>query len=120
MKVVSILMALVNSLTGGLLILSCISASESLSWITLKTCAGILAISFGVLIFKDSVQPISPGRMLPCSLFLVIVGVSIVAWGIHWSILSGDVKNTVLLFGGSLFVQGLASIFSLAGDTFGA
>ena len=30
MKVVSILMALINTLTGGLLILSCVSASETL------------------------------------------------------------------------------------------
>jgi hypothetical protein len=116
MKVVSILMALVNSLTGGLLILSCVSASESLGWITLKTGAGIVAIYFGILVFKDSVQPISQSRMLSGGLFLVIVGVSAVAWGIHWSIISGDMKNTVLLFGSSLFIQGLASVLGMAGS----
>ncbi len=114
MKVVSILMALINSLTGGLLILSCISASESLGWITLKTGAGIIAIYFGILTFKDSIQPIRQSRILSAGLFLVIVGVSIVAWGIHWSIISGDIKNTVLLFGGSLFMQGLASVLGMA------
>ncbi|MCJ7434154.1 MAG: hypothetical protein MUO77_11765 [Anaerolineales bacterium] len=114
MKVVSILMALINSLTGGLLILSCVSASESLGWITLKTSAGILAIYFGILTFKDGIQPISRNRMLLGGLFLVIVGVSTVAWGIHWSIVSRDMKNTVLLFGGSLFIQGLASVLGMA------
>jgi hypothetical protein len=120
MKVISILLALINSLTGGLLILSCISASESPGWVTLKTAAGILAICFGILTFKDGVQPVRPSRMLPGGLLLIIAGISVVAWGIHWSIVSGDVKNTVLLFGGSLFVQGLASIFGMAGNTFGA
>jgi hypothetical protein len=116
MKVVSILMALINSLTGGLLILSCVSASESLGWITLKTGAGIIAIYFGILTFKDSVQPIRRSRILLGGLFLVIVGVSAVAWGIHWSIISGDMKNTVLLFGGSLFMQGLASVLGMEGS----
>lgn len=119
MKVISILLALINSLSGGLLILSCVSASESLEWVTLKTGAGILAISFGILTFKDGAQPVGLNRMLLSSLALIIVGISTVAWGIHWSIISGDMKNTVLLFGGSLFVQGLASVFGMAGNTFG-
>ncbi len=46
MKVISILLALINSLTGGLLIFSCVSAGESLEWTTLKVGGGILAIYF--------------------------------------------------------------------------
>ena len=113
MKVISILMALVNTLTGGLLILSCVSASETPGWITLKIGAGILAIYFGIVTFKDSVQPISHNHIMLGGLFLVIVGVSAVAWGIHWSIITGDLKNTVLLFGGSLFMQGLSSVLGI-------
>lgn len=113
MKVISILLAFINSLTGGLLILSCVSAGEALGWIAFKTGAGILAIYFGVLTFKDSVQPIRLSRTILSGLILVIAGVSAVAWGIHWSIISGDIKNTVLLFGGSLFTQGLTSILGI-------
>ncbi len=113
MKVISILLAFINSLIGTLLILSCISTGEALGWITFKTGAGILAIYFGVLTFKDSIQPIRQSRMLLSGLFLVIVGVSALAWGIHWSIISGDIKNTILLFGGSLFLQGLASVLGM-------
>jgi len=51
--------------------------------------------------------------MLLSGLFLVIIGVSALAWGIHWSIISGDMKNTILLFGGSLFIQGLTSILGM-------
>ena len=113
MKVISILLAFINSLTGGLLILSCVSAGEALGWIAFKTGAGILAIYFGILTLKDSIQPMRQSRLVLSGLVLVIVGVSAVAWGIHWSIISGDVKNAILLFGGSLFVQGLTSILGL-------
>jgi len=120
MKVISILLALINSLMGGLLILSCVSAGESLGWITFKTGAGILAIYFGVLTFKDSVRPIRQSHVLLGGLFLVVAGVSAVAWGIHWSIISGDIKNTVLLFGGSLFMQGLTSVLGIETSETGA
>ena len=117
MKVISILLALINSLIGGLLILSCVSAGESLGWITFKSGAGIFAIYFGILTFKDSVRPIRQSRILLGGLFLVIAGVSAVAWGIHWSITSGDIKNTILLFGGSLFIQGLTSVLGIETGT---
>ncbi|MBI5352887.1 MAG: hypothetical protein HZB50_09645 [Chloroflexi bacterium] len=113
MKVISILLAFINSLTGGLLILSCVSAGEAFGWIAFKTGAGILAIYFGVLTFKDGIQPMHQSRIVLSGLTLVVAGVSAVAWGIHWSIISGDVKNTILLFGGSLFIQGLTSILGI-------
>jgi hypothetical protein len=113
MKVISILLAFINSLIGALLILSCVSAGEAFGWIAFKTGAGILAIYFGILNFKDCIQPISHSQMLLSELFLVIVGVAALAWGIHWSITSGDMKNTILLFGGSLFIQGLTSILGI-------
>ncbi|MBI5823786.1 MAG: hypothetical protein HZB18_07140 [Chloroflexi bacterium] len=113
MKVISILIAFLNSIFGVLLILSCVSAGEALGWIAFKTGAGILAIYFGMLTFKDSIQPISQGRLLLSGLLLVIIGVSAFAFGVHWSIVSGDMKNTVLLFGGSLFVQGLTSVLGM-------
>ncbi len=113
MKVISILLAFINSLIGILLILSCVSAGEALGWIAFKSGAGILAIYFGVLTFKDGIQAIRPSRLLLSGLFLVIVGVSAFALGVHWSIVSGDMKNTVLLFGGSLFVQGLTSVLGM-------
>lgn len=113
MKVISILLAFLNSLIGGLLILSCVSAGESLGWISFKTGAGMLAIYFGILTFKDSAQPIRQSRLLLSGIFLVVIGISAVAWGIHWSIISGDMKNTILLFGGSLFIQGLTSVLGI-------
>ncbi|MBE0669456.1 MAG: hypothetical protein IH588_02610 [Anaerolineales bacterium] len=113
MKVISILISFLNSIFGVLLILSCVSAGEALGWIAFKTGAGILALYFGILTFKDSIQPISQSRLLLSGLLLVIIGISAFAFGIHWSIVSGNVKNTVLLLGGSLFIQGLTSILGM-------
>jgi len=106
-------LAFINSLIGALLILSCVSAGEALGWIAFKTGAGILAIYFGILTFKDSIGISRQNRMLLSGLFLVVMGVSALAWGIHWSIISGDMKNTILLYGGSLFIQGLTSILGM-------
>lgn len=118
MKVISILLAFINSLIGCLLILSCVSAGEALGWIAFKTGAGILTIYCGILTFKDSIQPISQSRLVLSGLFLVIISISTLAWGVHWSIVSGDIKNTVLVVGGSLFVQGLTSVLGIeAGET---
>jgi hypothetical protein len=111
MKVISVLLAFLNSLMGALLIVSCISASETLGWITTKTGAGILAIYFGILTFKDAVQPISQSLMLLNSLTIVILSISIFVWSMHWSI--SDIRNTILLFSGSLFIQGLTSILGM-------
>lgn len=113
MKVISILVAFINSLGGVLLILSCVSAGEALGWIAFKSGAGILAMYFGILTIKDSIQPIRQNRMLLSGLLLVIIGVSAFALGVHWTIVSQDMKLTVLLFGGSLFVQGLTSILGM-------
>lgn len=113
MKIFSILISFLNSIFGALLILSCVSAGEALGWIAFKTGAGIVAICFGILTFKDSVQPISQKRLLLSGLFLVIFGLSAFAFGIHWSIISGNMKNTVLLFGGSLFFQGFTSVLGV-------
>jgi hypothetical protein len=116
MKVISIFLALINFLVGVLLILSCISANETLGWIAWKTGAGIMGITFGILTFKDSAQPLGQHRMILYGLLLVIIGVSVVAYGIHWSIISGDIKNTVLVVGSSFFLHGLTSVLGIAGE----
>ncbi len=112
MKVTSILISFFSSIFGVLLIPSCVSAGEALGWIAFKTSAGILAIYFGAMTFKDNAHPISQKRLLS-GLLLVIIGISAFAFGIHWSTVSGNIKLTVLLFGGSLFIQGLTSILGM-------
>jgi len=117
MKVLSILLALINSLVAGLVLLSCISVSnlswDGIGWLAARVGTGILVILAGMLTFRDGVRGISPGMMLVAGLLLILLGTSSAMWGLHLSIVSGDVKNVMILFGGSLVLQGIASIVGL-------
>jgi hypothetical protein len=117
MKVLSILLALVNSLVAGVVLLSCISVSnlswDGLGWLAVRITTGILVLLVGMLTFRDGVQGVGPGKMLIAGLLLVLLGTSSAMWGLHLSIISGDVKNVMILFGGSLVLQGIASIVGL-------
>jgi len=122
MKVLSILLALINSLMAGLVLLSCISVSnlnwDGLGWLAVRVATGMLVILVGILTFRDGRQAIRTGTMLVAGLLLILLGTSSAMWGLHLSIVSGDVKNVMILFGGSLVLQGIASIVGLqeAGD----
>jgi len=116
MKVISIFLALINFLLGVLLILSCISSNETLAWIAWKTGLGILGVTFGILTFKDSAQPVGQHKMIFYGLLLVIAGVSIVAYGIHWTVISGDPKHTVMIVGSSFFLHGFTSVLGMASE----
>lgn len=117
MKVLSILLALINSLIAFLVLLSCISVSslhwEGLGWLAARVATGVLVILAGMLVFRDGIQAVGPGKMLAAGLLLVILGAGSAMWGLHLSIVTGDVKNVMILFGGSLITQGIASIVGM-------
>jgi hypothetical protein len=121
MKILSILLALVNSLAAGLVLLSCVSVSnlrwEGLGWLATRVVTGALVILVGILTFRDGAQPIGPGMMLMAGLLLILLGAGSAMWGVHLSIISGDVKNVMILFGGSMVLQGIASVVGLAQDS---
>jgi hypothetical protein len=117
MKVLSILLALANSLVAGLVLLSCISVSnlsrDGLGWLAARVTTGMLVILAGILTFRDGTQGVGPGKMLIIGLLLVLLGTGSAMWGVHLSIISGDIKNVMILFGGSLVLQGIASVAGL-------
>lgn len=117
MKILSILLALINSITAGLVLLSCISVSNlhwgGLGWLATRIATGILVILTGIVTFRDGMQPVGPGKLLVAGLVLVLLGAASAMWGLHLSIVSGDVKNVMILFGGSLVLQGIATIVGL-------
>jgi hypothetical protein len=116
-KVLSILLALINSLMAGLVLLSCISVSnlrwDGLGWLAARVVIGILVILAGLLTFRDGIQPVGQGKLLLAGLLLVLSGTGSAMWGLHLSIVSGDIKNVMILFGGSLVLQGIASIVGM-------
>ena len=76
----------------------------------------ILGVTFGFLTFKDSAQPVGQHKMILYGLLLVIAGVSIVAYGIHWTVISGDPKHTVMIVGSSFFLHGFTSVLGMASE----
>ena len=117
MKILSILLALVNSLVAGLVLLSCLSVSnlsrDGLGWLATRVTTGMLVILAGILTFRDGTRGVAPGKMLITGLTLVLLGTGSAMWGLHLSIISGDIKNVMILFGGSLVLQGIASVAGL-------
>jgi len=117
MKVLSILLALVNSLIAGLVLLSCLSVSSlgwgELGWLAARVATGVLVVLTGLLTLRDGMQPVGPGTMLLAGLLLILLGMGSAMWGLHLTLISGDVKNVMILFGGSLVMQGIASIVGL-------
>lgn len=117
MKVLSILLALINMLMAGLVLLSCISVSnlrlDGLGWLASRVTTGVLVILVGMLTFRDGTRGVGLGKMLAAGLLLVTLGTGSTMWGLHLTIISGEVKNAIFLFGSSLVLQGIASILGL-------
>lgn len=121
MKTVSIFLALINSLLAGLILAFSLSPTElhqTASWWSLtKMTAAASVILVGAITWFGSARSISAGLMSLCSLFLVALGAAIVAWTFHLALVSGDLEFHMIMYGGSLAVQGMACLFGFAGDS---
>ena len=115
MKTISIFLALINSLLAGLLIVFTLSGSElhqaAAWWLLTKLLAGSSVIVIGALTWLGSVRTIKPSLMAVSSLFLVVLGAGTVMWTLHLGLVSGDKEYYMFLYGGSLMMQGTASLF---------
>ena len=119
MKTVSIFLALINSLLAGLILAFNLSPTEftqAETWrLFTKMAAASSVILVGVLTWLESARSIRAGLMSLCSLFLVALGAAIVAWDFHLALVSGNLVFHTILYGGSLMVQGMASLFGFTG-----
>ena len=91
MKTISIFLALVNALLAGLLISFLVTSMD----------------------FRISAIPIRPGILLLGSLFLVAIGPATAVWTFHRALLTGDMEYYMFMYGGSLFVQGIALLLGI-------
>ena len=118
MKTVSIFLALVNSLLAGLILAFSLSPTEihqtEAWWSLTKMTAAASVILIGVLTWLGSARTLSASWMALCSLFLVALGAATVVWTFHLALVSGDREFYMLLYGGSLAMQGMASLFGFA------
>lgn len=117
MKTVSIFLALVNSLVAGLLIAFSLSGSEirqvAAWWTLLKTLSAFSVIVIGVLAWLAGMRTVRPGLMSLGSLLLVALGTATIVWTLHLALVTSDAEYYMLVYGGSLIVQGTASLFDV-------
>ncbi len=120
MKVISIFLALINSLLAGLLITFLVTSVDfrtSMAWWSmLRILLALSIIVVGILSWIEMMVHIQPGLVMLGSLFLVAIGPSTVMWAFHRATQTGHMQYYMLMYGVSLFVQGVSLLFGLTGD----
>jgi hypothetical protein len=121
MKTVSIFLALINSLLAGVILLASLSGSEArdvaLLWLMTKILAALGIIVIGVLTWLGNVFSLKPSLMALSSLCLVALGAATAVWTFHLATLTGDMEYYVVIYGISLMIQGMTSLFGFTDGT---
>lgn len=124
MKTISIFLALINSLLAALLITFLISSADfrvsAPWWSMFRILVALSVISIGLLTWFDSIVHVNVGLVALGSLSLVAIGAGTVVWTFQRAQLTGDMQYYMIIYGGSLFVQGIALLFGIsqgAGNT---
>jgi hypothetical protein len=122
-KTISIFLALINGLMAGLILASSLSPTEinqaQAWWSLTKIAAAFCVILVAVITWLGSARTSSAALMSLCSLFLVALGAATIVWTFHLALVSGDTEFHMIVYGGSLIVQGMASLFGFADDARG-
>lgn len=118
MKTISIFLALINSLLAGLLIMFLLSSADirvsATFWSAIRIGIAVSVIMIGILTWINAVGSIHPGILALSSLFLVSLGAGTIVWTFHRAQVTGDMEYYMILYGGSLFMQGFSLLFGLA------
>lgn len=122
MKTTSIFLALINSLLASLLLVYMLSNDglrESFTlWLLTKSFAALSVIMIGLLTWFASTQAMSnTNPLLIGSLYLVVLGAVTIVWTYHIAVLSGIIEYYMVIYGGSLMTQGIASLAGFGGET---
>jgi hypothetical protein len=121
MKTISIFLALVNSLLAGVLLLISLTGNEvhqaEFLWLLTKSLASMGIIIIGILTWLGAMRTMNPGLMAVGSLFLIVLGTATIVWTLHLALVTGDMEYYMVIYGGSLMMQGMASMFGFAGET---
>ena len=117
MKTISIFLALVNSSLAGLLLAYNLSGGEihqvEVWWFLTKVSTALGVIAVSVLLWLGSMRAIRPSLISLGSLFLVALGAATIVWTFHLALVTGDMEYYMIVYGGSLMMQGMASLFGL-------
>ncbi len=118
MKTISIFLALINSLLSGLFITFLISSPDfqisSSWWSMLRILAASTVIVIGFLTWADGMSHVHAGLMALAGIALIVIGTSTVVWILERILMTGHFEYRMIVYGGSLFVEGIALLFSLS------
>lgn len=121
MKTISIFLALINSLMAGLVLAFSLSPTEfrqaALWWSFIKIAAACCVILIAVITWTGSARTTNAGVMALCSLFLVALGAATIVWTFHLALVTRDIEFYMIIYGGSLAMQGMTSLFGFATDS---
>jgi hypothetical protein len=112
MRIISIFLALINSLLAGLLITFLLTSMDfqfsTMWWSAVRIVLALSIIAIGVLSWIEMMMPLRSGILALGSLFLVAIGPATMMWAFHRASLTGHMEYYMLMYGASLFVQGCA------------
>jgi len=118
MKIISIFLALINSLLAGLLITFLITSVDFQTsmawWSAARILLAFSIIVVGLVSWLAMMVPIRPVLLALCSLFLVAIGPATMVWTFHRASLTGHMQYYMLIYGASLFVQGCSLLLGLS------
>ena len=118
MKTISMFLALINSLLAGLLITFLISSPDFQTaapwWSVLRILVALSVIVIGLLTWMDSIVRVHTSLVVSGSISLVAIGAVTVVWTFHRAQMTGDMEYYMIVYGASLFVQGIALLFGIA------
>ena len=119
-KTISIFLALINSLFAGFLIALDLSYNGMrlgiLWWSLIKLSVAALIIVIGVSAWLRVMGLIQPGLILLGSVFLIALGPATIVWALHVALTTGSMEYHMAIYGGSLMMQGTASLLGFAGE----
>jgi hypothetical protein len=120
LKTISILLALVNSLGAGVVIAASLPAIQVLRpasaiWNATKVTFSLGIILAGILTWVAAARLTNRGLIFVAGLFLVSLGTASAVWTVHLALGSGNIKDHMLLYAGSLVAQGASSLWALLG-----
>jgi hypothetical protein len=121
MKTISIFLALINLLFAGFLIALDLSYNEihlnTLWWSLIKLSTAAVIVVIGITVWLEMTGTIRPTLVLLGSVFLIALGPSTIVWAVHVALTTGNVEVHMAVYGGSLMVQGMASLLGFAEES---
>ena len=116
MKTISSFLALMNSLMAGVILAFSFSPTEISQvpawWLCVRVGAASAVIAVSILTWLSNKRVVRSGLLTLSSLFLVALGAATAVWTVHLAIVSGDMESYMIVYGGSLILQGVVSLFA--------